>query len=831
MATTEITLSFLGGASEIGASSALIQVAGQNILIDCGVRFVTGRALPDLDQLAGKQLDAILVTHAHSDHTGALPVLASAYPGVPIYMTPPTQSLVQILQRDALKLMDSAGREGELPLYSEAQVGQMLQMVRPIHHNDHIGVGDIKITYLPAAHILGASMIHLDTPAGGVMFTGDFSVSAQRSVPALDRPSLPVDLLVTESTYGNRLHSDRRASERALVERVSERLEAGGRVLIPAFAIGRAQEVILILKRAMRHGELPKAPIFVDGMVRAVCNVYADHDRYVTRSLAHEIRRRGHPFFSDEVRCVGNHHQRKEVLDAGPCVIVASSGMLSGGPSVYYAAELAKHTEDAILITGYQDEESPGRALLAMARGEGSRELKLGDARVEVRCHFGMYSLSAHADRMQIAGLVQTLRPRTVVLVHGDQAAKKTLASTLETRDVVCAEDGRSIRRSHPKRATRRALDPSSLRPFDAEALKILLGDDDRRAISIARLVKAWYGRAVPSNIRDALVQQIEAAGLAQREDERRGMLRVPRSAAPKRKNSTQNRAMSKEESALEVEMKRINPKGRLYELCSRLEIAPPDRARTKDPHGYRVQLSLSFRDACLRSKEHHASEKKLAEQLAARDLLEQLTLELQASNDWGEAERLADQSVDALKNSNPKGRLNERCQKQRWTLANFESFPTPQGFVCRAVVLDDAGRRRTSKPFTHHQLKACEQAAAADLLTQLTSAAPDPPSATKASSATPGSPTATKTPSTAPIGNAMMILNSMRQRKALKAFGYDVVDRRGPAHSTTFVMRGWAQDASGARVETMDVEVHSKKQGQRDLAQLLLDALPSDKR
>ncbi len=220
-ARPSIRLSFLGGAGEIGASSALVQVADTSLLIDCGVRFRKGQALPDLDQLTGKKLDAILVTHAHSDHTGALPVIHEAFPATPIHLTPPTADLVAILQRDALKVMGAAEREDDVPLYTERQVEGMVEMLRPVHHDRSFTVGDVAVTYLPASHILGASMIHLATPGGNVLFSGDYSVGAQRSVPALARPALPVDLFITESTYGNRLHADRKLAEARLVQSIA----------------------------------------------------------------------------------------------------------------------------------------------------------------------------------------------------------------------------------------------------------------------------------------------------------------------------------------------------------------------------------------------------------------------------------------------------------------------------------------------------------------------------------------------------------------------------------------------------------------------------------
>jgi predicted metal-dependent RNase len=166
-------------------------------------------------------------------------------------------------------------------------------------------------------------------------------------VPALQRPSLHVDLVVTESTYGSRLHEDRRAAEERLIAQIRSVVENQGRVLIPAFAVGRAQEVLLILKRALRNGALPSIPVWVDGMVRRVCAVYGQYESYVTRSLARDIRRAEHPFYTNGITPVNSFSERDKALGQRPCVVVASSGMLSGGASVVYASSFAAHVDDA----------------------------------------------------------------------------------------------------------------------------------------------------------------------------------------------------------------------------------------------------------------------------------------------------------------------------------------------------------------------------------------------------------------------------------------------------------------------------------------------------
>jgi Cft2 family RNA processing exonuclease/dsRNA-specific ribonuclease len=817
--TEEIQLSFLGGASAIGASSALLQVGKTSILVDCGVRFKTGNALPDLQQLTGKRLDAIVVTHAHSDHTGALPVVHDAYPDVPIYLTPPTQELVSILQRDALQLMD---REGDVPLYTARQVESMIERFRPVHHGDRIQVGDIDLMYIPASHILGASMVYLSTPAGHVLFTGDYSVEAQRTVPALTRPAFPVDLLVTETTYGNRLHADRRTSENLLVSRVAQVLEAGGRVLIPAFAIGRAQEVLLILKQALRHKKIPACPIFVDGMVRSVCGVYSHHPRYVSRSLLHESSRSGHPFFSDAIVPVANAQARQDVLSAGACVIVASSGMLSGGPSASYAAELARYESDAILITGYQDEESPGRALLNLAQQSGPRPLRLGDQVVDVRCTFETYSLSAHADRMQMVGLIEALGPRTVVLVHGDTEAKTLLARSLSCHDIVYGEEGVQIARRYPRRRSPIRADGADDVAITPEAAAALIGPATGEPLRATRLAKAWFGKPVAPVLQDRFVQQLEQTGLVRRDDHRRNLLWPLTQVAATPEPSAQERLLAE---TLKVE----NPKGKLLEWCMRRRLGSPTLRESTDADSrFVMELELEIQGERVSSGPHRALAKKVAEQLAAKTLLESLSRQEQTV----EAISVSEAQQLSLEQQNPKGKLLEFCAQRKWSPPKFQTEAMVEGYRCGVTIALPGGARLHTKLFLAARAKVAEQAAAAALYDQLVTweqNRPDEPTVSVDHQA--GAPAAIPiSPDAAPQRpDARVQLNQWRQQQHLVNFGYELMDHHGPSHQPVFVMMAWAELPGGDRRITAPVTAGSKKEAQLAAASALRALLEAD--
>jgi uncharacterized protein len=436
-------ITFLGGADEVGASSTLLEIGGKYVLVDCGIRpspkargGLAGDQLPHLDTII--KLDAILVTHAHTDHTGALELVVGQFPGVPVYATAPTIALTRVLHQDARRIMQSRlDEEGELPLFDDVAVQRLMDAFVPVPFKAPLSLGEgLAATFFPAGHIAGAAMLGLGSDEGNLLISGDFSISPQRTVDGARPPAFRPDVLLVESTYGGRLHANRAVQERKLIETVSKVTGEGGKVLIPAFALGRAQEILLILSEFQRRGELPAVPIWADGMVRAICQAYTGF----AEALPLAFQERGAKFFEGSIHPVQTAEQRNALIwQPGSAVIVASSGMLAGGPSQAYARALASSPQHAILLTGYQDEESPGRRLQEVAeKGHGvirlGREKEGQEVRVDVQCHLGTYSLSAHADEGQIISLVETLQPENALLVHGDGTARASLEKALGER-------------------------------------------------------------------------------------------------------------------------------------------------------------------------------------------------------------------------------------------------------------------------------------------------------------------------------------------------------------------------------------------------------------
>jgi len=500
-------LHFLGGADEVGASSLLIETAGRRLLVDAGIRpspkarwGLAGDQLPDLSQVdALGGMDAVLVTHAHTDHTGALELVTARFPDVPIYATAPTIALIGVLHRDARRIMQSRlEEEGDLPLFDDLAVERLMSALVPMPFHTPLPLAPGLIaTFFPAGHIAGAAMIGLESDEGRILVSGDLSISPQRTVDGARPPAFRPDILVLESTYGGRLHANRAAQERKLVETISQVIGAGGKVLIPAFALGRAQEILLILGEYQRRGELPPIPVWADGMVRAICAAYTSF----VEVLPLPLQEHGAAFFEGSIRPIQSNDQRNALVwQPNPVIIVASSGMLAGGPALSYARALAGSPQHAILLTGYQDEESPGRRLQEVAE-RGSGTIRLGKDKVDVQCRLGLYSLSAHADEGQLTSLVETLNPANTLLVHGDELARARLAGALAERgrEIWQPRTGQVLEfhlvgQGFPVRERPRGVGGN--RPVEVRRLWSEVAAPGGGYFSSAELARAWWGEA-----------------------------------------------------------------------------------------------------------------------------------------------------------------------------------------------------------------------------------------------------------------------------------------------------------------------------------------------
>ncbi len=506
-------LYFSGGAMEIGGSCIYIRLSGRKLLLDCGIRQSAAKdPLPDFRTIQEQGgVDAILISHAHMDHIGALPIISRAYPDAPIYMTLMTADLTRVLLYDSLKIMNS--REDEIPHYSEQDVLAMLGRIHPIHYHMPFSIfDDFTLTFYPAGHIAGAACVYLVTEEGSLFYSGDFSAFSQRTIEGIRIPKLRPDVAIVETTYGNRLHSNRQIEENRLIELVRECILEKKKILIPAFALGRAQEVLLILRTAIQNQQIPAVPVYTDGMVRDINTMYTRNPTFLKHALGRRILKGNEPFYTKEIQPVTpvQGRNREELLSGSePVILLSSSGMLTGGPSAQYARLLAPREDACIIITGYQDEESPGRQLLNLLNHPEEKSLVLNGNKIPVRCRIEQVGLSAHGDRTEILSLLERLSSRRIFLVHGNPDAMEDLGKELAAgdcrRQVYLPACGQGYELTlHGKRKQLSFQPPDTMqmnRAFSSADEKLLWdywqAHYPGKAFSLAQIAHIWYGRPV----------------------------------------------------------------------------------------------------------------------------------------------------------------------------------------------------------------------------------------------------------------------------------------------------------------------------------------------
>ena len=394
-------------------------------------------SLPELGLLA-RPPGAVLLTHAHSDHIGALPLVVKRFPQVAVYATPATARLALEMLKDAVKVQRSQGA----PLYELEDVAFALSRVRTVTPLETFAVGEVAVTSYPAGHLVGAVSYGLEASRGRVFHTGDVSNIAGYTTEAAFVPDPPAayDVVVCESTYGDTVsHTSRKSEVRRFAERVGETLEGGGRVLVPAFALGRSTEVALTLADHMQGGLIPRAPVVLDGLVRKVHEALAtDLFGGLPSALQNRARNSGNnPLYPDTFVSVKTNRERQELIHSDePMVVIASSGMLTAGVSPTYAKSLVQAEKNLLAFVGYQDEGAPGKRFLELTESGGEVSLPTSPGgsfeAVPVHCRLGAFSFSGHADAGGLVSLIKRYAPKRVILVHGDEGSRHALGGLLK---------------------------------------------------------------------------------------------------------------------------------------------------------------------------------------------------------------------------------------------------------------------------------------------------------------------------------------------------------------------------------------------------------------
>lgn len=438
-----LRLTPLGGADEVGRSAYFLQIGDYSILVDCGIK-IGGRDLdeitPDIDRI--DHVDAVILTHAHTDHLGWLPALARRFPDVDIYCTPETAELAPIMLDDCQRhhfammhrLRERAAYSSNAPEiidpYDPEDVLTVQDLLVALDYGEveNLPSSDLRLTFFRAGHVLGAASALIEGDGRRVLIGGDISNEAQLTVGPADWSGVgDVDLLVLESTYGDKKRPPLVQQQRDLIEFASQTLERDGSVILPCFGLGRGQEVTLLLAEAMERGDIKRVSVWIDGMIRRINRVYERH--CAGFSLPREN------FW--EVEAVHDRFYVIEEARRQPTIIVTTSGMLAGGPAIEYARALLSDSRNRIAFTGYQDEGNPGYALVNLTRqGSGSRQVQVMNEEGEpieivAAAPAELFQLSAHADQSGLTTSAAAVRPRHIVLVHGDRGKQELLGAQL----------------------------------------------------------------------------------------------------------------------------------------------------------------------------------------------------------------------------------------------------------------------------------------------------------------------------------------------------------------------------------------------------------------
>jgi KH/beta-lactamase-domain protein len=440
-----VRISTLGCCREVGRAAFVLSTAETRILIDCGDKpgaegEVPYLQVPEALGSGANSIDAVVLTHAHLDHSALVPLLFKyGYDG-PIYCTEPTRDLMGLLTLDYL---DVAAKEGRTPPYDSEMVRETIKHTVPLEYGDVTDVApDVKLTLHNAGHILGSAVSHFHIGNGlyNVAFSGDIHYEDTRLFNGAVNDFPRVETLVLESTYGGRndYQTDQEDSERKLKDVIRRTHDRGGTVLIPAFAVGRSQEIMLVLEEAMRSGDIPEMPVHLDGMIWEATAIHSTYPEYLRDDLRERIFHDDeNPFLAEQFNHIdGGEDERQAVSDGDPSIVLSTSGMMTGGPIMSWLRHIGPDPDSRLVFVGYQAQGTLGRRIQS-----GREEVPIGDRNGRGRSETLSLEMdvetvdgfSGHADRQGLENFVRTMNPRPekVLCVHGDERSVQDLSSAL----------------------------------------------------------------------------------------------------------------------------------------------------------------------------------------------------------------------------------------------------------------------------------------------------------------------------------------------------------------------------------------------------------------
>ncbi len=395
-------LSFLGGAQEVGRSAVLVDTGPEKLLLDYGVKINVKPT--EYPKEINTRLNAILLSHAHLDHCGAIPVLYRQRQDCPFCGLDITRLISRMLMFDSYKI---AKYESEEEKFSKKNISTAIKHFKAVKYRKPFMAGKTRITFFDAGHIPGSALILLETQNKRILYTGDFNLSDTRLIKGADLDLPEVDVLITESTYSDREHPDRLKEERKMVEAIQGTLENDGIALVSCFAIARTQETLLVLDEY----EL-EYPIYIDGMSKKATKIINSYP-----GLQREYNCVEKALKRLDVRFITNPSIRKKILKK-PCIIVTTSGMLTGGPITHYIEKIYDREDCTLILTGFQVPGTEGAVLLETGRYIHQ------DLDLAVKMSVRKFNFSSHAPRSELFKFVKHVNPGKVFCMHGDNTKR-----------------------------------------------------------------------------------------------------------------------------------------------------------------------------------------------------------------------------------------------------------------------------------------------------------------------------------------------------------------------------------------------------------------------
>jgi KH/beta-lactamase-domain protein len=439
----EVMLFCLGGVKQVGRSCFVVVTPETKVMLDCGINpgEMSGLdAYPRLDwfNFDLDDLDAVVISHAHIDHQGFLPTLFKyGYRG-PVYCTEPTLPLMTLLQMDSVKIANNNGTY--LP-YSSRDVNEVIKHCITLPYGKPTDISpDVTITLNNAGHIMGSATVHLNiSGAHNILYSGDYKYAKTQLLDSAVSIYPRVETLITESTYGNTtdVMPDQQSVYRGFTESINKTLTDGGKVLVPVPAVGRAQEIMLVMAKEMKEGRLIESPIYIEGMISEASAIHMSYAHYLGSDVRKSVSQGINPFQSEYFTMISGYGRRDDILnDENPAIVMATSGMLEGGPSVEYFKELAPNPKNKIMFVSYQINGTLGRRVLDGVMSEVSMMDKSGKVKVvPVRCQTQKIDgFSGHSDFNQIMNFVSRIRPKRVLVNHGEKSKSENVASAIYSR-------------------------------------------------------------------------------------------------------------------------------------------------------------------------------------------------------------------------------------------------------------------------------------------------------------------------------------------------------------------------------------------------------------